>query len=654
MEISRLFLTATGLLPIVFLVSVIALRLAQGIDKPRAVMEGFLAWTALSYVSAETLAFFRTFSFFSFFMVWAIAISLILYRIRKTGEPASFSWERSYSLSFYIVIYIAAITLFIALTAEPNNWDSQTYHLPKIEHWIQNGSLAHYPTSIDRQNGLSPLAEIMLLHTRILSSSHVFYLLIQWISMICALAAVTRITRQLGGNETQSWIAAVFVATLPMGILQSTSTQNDYVVAALLVSFVSFGLQVLKEANPPFPLVLEAATAGALSGMAKPTGYLIGAGFALWFSIALARRIAFRLLAKWATAICIIFAIIIGPFVTRNVMTYGSIQSDISKITGNGSFGIKQTLDNLTLNIALNLATGILTIDSLTAAATSKITSVLGLDEHRTDTTHYEMKFSLPSGSLVRHKDLGPNPVHTILIAAALVLAAIRWRSTTESFPMIYCGAWLIGVVLFATILRWQPWGVRLQLPVFTIAAPFVALTWSKQWSHTKNTIALLVILLVSGAPALYFNLSRPLVPLFNTPSYLSQQTPARLFANRRDALDAYLKATDILVRSRASQIGLVLEEDDWEYPIWSLLRDRKLDYPIRIEHVAVRNGVRSWPLGPFIPEVLVWTRPNAPDNVTVDGRQFIRISHLGTISIYFAVDFKPPAGFVLPSTSIP
>jgi hypothetical protein len=43
MEISRLFLTATGLLPVVFLVSVIALRLAQGADKPRAVMEGFLA-----------------------------------------------------------------------------------------------------------------------------------------------------------------------------------------------------------------------------------------------------------------------------------------------------------------------------------------------------------------------------------------------------------------------------------------------------------------------------------------------------------------------------------------------------------------------------------------------------------------------------------
>src|SRR5215831_2674356 len=110
-------------------------------------------------------------------------------------------WRFKISTGLLIVAAIGAVTLFIALTTVPNNWDSQTYHLPRVEHWIQDRSLAFYPTSIMRQNELGPVAEILLLQTRILGGSDVFYPLVQWISMVCAVAAVFRITRQLGGDE---------------------------------------------------------------------------------------------------------------------------------------------------------------------------------------------------------------------------------------------------------------------------------------------------------------------------------------------------------------------------------------------------------------------------------------------------------------------
>jgi hypothetical protein len=48
----------------------------------------------------------------------------------------------------------------LALITPPNMYDSMTYHMSRVVHWIQNGSLAHYPTSIGRQLFLPPGAEL--------------------------------------------------------------------------------------------------------------------------------------------------------------------------------------------------------------------------------------------------------------------------------------------------------------------------------------------------------------------------------------------------------------------------------------------------------------------------------------------------------------
>ena len=47
----------------------------------------------------------------------------------------------------------------VALTAPPNTWDSMTYHMPRVEHWIENRNVEPYPTHILRQLSLGPGAE---------------------------------------------------------------------------------------------------------------------------------------------------------------------------------------------------------------------------------------------------------------------------------------------------------------------------------------------------------------------------------------------------------------------------------------------------------------------------------------------------------------
>ncbi len=49
------------------------------------------------------------------------------------------------------LLVVLALLATLAILAPPNNWDSMVYHMGRVVHWMQNRSVDHYPTSIDRQ-----------------------------------------------------------------------------------------------------------------------------------------------------------------------------------------------------------------------------------------------------------------------------------------------------------------------------------------------------------------------------------------------------------------------------------------------------------------------------------------------------------------------
>src|SRR5580765_4628812 len=107
-------------------------------------------WFALaSLAGTEGLSVLGAISEISIQLYWAIlgaGCAVILgYRLQQ-GHWISWSTLRI-SFSGFHELWIGLIllvTFFIARTVVPNSWDSMTYHLPRIEHWLQNGSLAIY------------------------------------------------------------------------------------------------------------------------------------------------------------------------------------------------------------------------------------------------------------------------------------------------------------------------------------------------------------------------------------------------------------------------------------------------------------------------------------------------------------------------------
>jgi hypothetical protein len=666
MDISLAANIAMAALPFASIAGLSLMRFAQGADRPGAVVDGYLGWAIVSYASAELLGAFGQIGFLPILAVWGAADAWLLYRLWCLRARVTAFWRFKISTGLLIVATIGAVTLFVALTTAPNNWDSQMYHLPRVEHWIQNRSLAFYPTSISRQNEYGPVAETLLLQTRILGGSDVFYPLVQWVSMVCAVAAVFRITRQLGGDEPQCWIAAVFLMTLPIGILESTSTQNDYVVTALLACGVTLGLEAMAEPRPALGRILAAAAAVGLSGMAKPTGFLFGAGFAVWFAIGLSWRVALLAWLCRAAGVALVLALAIVPFASRYMATREGPRSDEIMLV-NASFGVRQTVDNLFRHVVANLVTGVPPIDAVTSRAAQSVATALSLDTYRLDTTVPGQPAFQPPRLYIFHQDFSPNLFHTILILVALGTIAARWQQPAPAVRRIYWIAWLAGVVVFAAVLRWGLWITRFHLTAFALAAPIVATAWPQPWSHSRRAVALLLLLGLSSLPVLMFNQLSELVPLSaavqrsaiaafrilgNRPlpllrdraSYLAQSAMERLFVQQPPLLGPYQSAIESIARSNASQVGLILGGDSWEYPVWRMLRDRKLDHPVRIEHVDV-SGNPPWPLGPFVPDVVFWSlgEGEPPPTLAVDGREFVRIGPPGVAVVYARIGFASP-----------
>jgi hypothetical protein len=644
MEISRSFLAALAVLPFSFMLGLSLLRFAQGADRARAIVDAYLVGMILSEATAELFGVFDRIAFLPFIVVWGAANAWVVLELWPVGDRGAGFWRHKPLGAGLMVAGIALTTLFIALTTAPNNWDSQTYHLPRIEHWIQDGSLAFYPTSISRQNEMGPVAEILLLQSRVLGGSDFLYPLVQWTSMLCGLAAAIRITRQLGGNDTQCWIAALFVATLPIGILESTSTQNDYVVAALLACGVTLGLEALTTPRAPLALVAAAAAGFGLSGLTKPIGILFGAGFAIWFAVGLSLRVSFLTWLARAAAVGAVLALIAVPFGIRYLSAREAGPGDLASIAINGSFGIRQASDNLLRHALSNLVTGVPQIDEVTSRAGAAIASALSLDANRQDTSiPGQVPGPPPVGLYVFHEDNGPNPVHLLLVLAAALIAAVRWRAAVPARRWAYWGAWLAGILAFAGLLRFGNWMVRYHLPAFALAAPLVALAWPERWLNTRKAAAAMALLGLTALPVLLFNQARELVPLSRNrllplnrdrPSYLTQTRGQKLFVNQPQLLAPYQEAVEAIVRSDASQIGLLLGGDSWEYPLWRMIRDRAPGRPLRIEHVGLA-GEPGWPLGPFVPDLLFWNHGDAPLTIEIEGRQFTRLGPEGPIAVY-------------------
>ncbi len=577
----------------------------KGVESKKSVREFFL-WGFISFgffivFTTEFLSFLGLINRFSIFSCWIILFLFCYYKFknslglyfRKNSNKKIIIYDLNFLYQVLICIILIA-TLVTALIYPPNTPDSLSYHMSRVMHWIQNNNIEYYSTAIPRQLFVSPFSEYVILHLQLLINGDYLANLVQWFSMVGCVIGVSSITREFGGNKKSQLFSALFCATIPMGILQSSSTQTDYVVSLWIVIFVYFVFRY--RATKSIKYIFGCSVALGLAILTKQTAYIFAFPFCIWLLfIALRRPNHFLMLF---IVPLIILLINFGPY-KRNFELYGNpigIHDFQKEGYINENFDIKVLSSNIVRNISFNLMVPNSRINNITRDFVYKIHDYLEISVSDPNTTfggEYWTFFSL-------YESYASNTLHFVLIVF-LILIIILNRNLKVPIK-IYVANLIFIFLLFSIILKWNPHANRLLLAFFILSAPIISFGFYKIKS-IKFYLLISTILFIYSLPYLLMNHTRPLVAslekssklglVIKRPYFFESNREKLYFTYSSKTYDTYKNISNKIKEINCKIVGIDGSKTSWnawEYPLWVLTKDQENGQYSKIFYFNVKN----------------------------------------------------------------
>jgi 4-amino-4-deoxy-L-arabinose transferase-like glycosyltransferase len=577
-----------------------------------AFLSAAVIWGIFLIAITECLSPFSLLTFkgvvISWILVAAVSVSIyfkISYRPFPAGQGVSglSSFDK---LSIIFILFVIATVGLIAVLAPPNTWDSMTYHMSRVFHWVQNQSVGHYPTHIEKQLHYSPGAEFIITHFQVLSGSDRFANLVQWFSMVGSIIGVSLVAERLGADKRGQIFAAVICATIPMGILQGSSTQNDYVASFWTVSFAYYALLAIqREMSQRVSIVAGGALGLAL--LSKGTAYFFCIPLLVWMTLRGFKNYRKKILFSVLTILLVSIGLNLGYF-WRNNDLYGNIYVAINYANHNMTAPL--FISNVLRNIVLHFSTPLAIVNDTAYALTQYAHQFLGValnDERITllDDFNRPIEFYIP---FALHEDSAANFVHSILIIACVMMVPIlHFRKKTEC-RMGYMTVLICGFLMLCFYVPWMPWNHRYHLPFFVLFSPLIAVSISdiRQRANNNLIIPVTAILILYALPWLALNSSKRLIGEGNIFEVTRRQM---YYTNNPKIKDSYSGAIEFIISKEFRDIGLVIGGDTWEYPMIQQLAE-KSKTPMTIRHVNVQGASSKkytvFPFDDFSPDAIL------------------------------------------------
>jgi hypothetical protein len=567
-------------------------------DWRESVLSAAVICGVLVTLSTEILGIFHAITWQSILTFWLLVFIISLGVIAwkkpnlnfKLKLPQIEGWLEWTMLG--VVILYGSVTLFVALISPPNTNDALQYHMSRVMHWIANHSVAFYPTPIERQLWMPPFAEYGILHFQILAGNDRFANMVQWLSMFGTVIGVSLIAARLGAKHKGQLFAALFAATLPMGVLQATSAQTDYTAAFWGVCLVYYIISECEKyvSEEKIGLSIDSimlCSAFGLGALTKGTVYAVALPILFFLLLILIWKKRWSTILSLAILGLMTTLILNGGIWGRNFSVYGTPLGPAGTAYESTTFAPLSVLSTALRNASAQLAFDNGPGNKILYISNQKIHEFLGMNisDPRTTMGIYRIRYSI-------HEDFAGNKWHVLFWIIATVQILVLWiiqirrpsndankqtlfekiknRSYVFYLPYFYALFVLTSYLLFSALFKWQDTNSRLLMPWLVIISPMVG--WAFDKLKQIFQIGVVALLAISSLTVLISNPSRPLINYGQNESILTASRMKTLFNNSPEVMNGYVSVLSTARDLKCKSFGFELDSRDSEYLLWAIL----------------------------------------------------------------------------------
>lgn len=596
-------------------------NLSKEDDRTYAYIQACIIWSVYLFFMTEFLSILSLIKPIPLLCAWlgfaVILLALLIYR-KRYRELFRFSFKFTpAALGIGLLMLLGLIVLRFSLATTPYNWDSMTYHLPRITHWAQNGSVAHYATHILRQISSPVLAEFVNLHVYILTAkSDILFNLLQGVSYLTCACMVYRITLKLHGSQGTGLLATLLYMSMPIAVSEALTTQTDHFSALWLLYFMYL---LLDFTNPGEKIRFDSSTVRkvcmmgccvSLGYLTKPSVCIAMALSVLWLLLhCILRKDSPQILCKLIGCTIPTIVLPLLPETLRNLHTFSALSDPgVGKRQLIGTLHPLYVLVNFLKNFTFNMPWHYIpNSENLLLRLVRKAASVLRVDLNAPSISEDGRDFFL-HGSLDYGHDTAVNPLILYLLILCILLGL--WACRRYSVKRIVLGYSFIATacfMVFCAVLRWEPFVSRYMLSYLALLCPMIAIQLHSRLPRIARCSLTVVVILLC-----FIDLSRQSAydQLMMT-KWGANQRPYGYFANRNTEYDSYFAICEVIKDKDYASVGLFINVDDYEYPLWEML----LGQTERIEHIGVTNESMIYADDAFQPDCIIWlgSKPTEP-----------------------------------------
>lgn len=602
-------------------------------DKLEKYITSVAIWMLMCFSMTEILSVFCIINIISLRVSWGLINIILLFIgvLKKRRQKIEIHINISKrSILQYAVVFVWGIFVVymvrLALNTIPYNWDSMTYHLARIVHWVQNGSVKYYATSIDRQVASPIGAAYVILQVYVLSGYRDnFVNLLQCMAFLTNGVFVYFIARKLGCLKQYSILAVILFYTMPIAFGEALSTQVDNFSTLWMLSTVYVLIDLLHKDRKlmlekvTFERVIVLSLCVAFGYLTKPS---VGVGlllFAVWLLvICIIRRDSMTTIGIYIMVSLTIMGILLFPQLCRNIHTFQAFSApNVGARQLVGTLNPRYLLVNFIKVFTFNLPT--ILIPNSKEYLYNLVTKFSGYIDVEIDNPAIAEDgnaFLVHNAQNYGH-DSAINPIITYLLLFCIIIFLLRNIKYHFEIKNCYFTVATVSFLVFCMVLRWEQFVSRYMLSYLAVLCP--AVVGQLQLLFDNNEYRRVRVMSVVTRLIICMLCIGEMDGLLKYHNKVANKSNYCIYD--KDLNEIFYQVKEKVINNHYETIGYMCGGNSYEYPLFVELKD---DIS-RMEHVNVKNKTSVYEDDTYIPDLIISFECGVEDEIiTCHGVQYI------------------------------